>query len=126
MIDLTDYKTASRLSPQINRGCSDRLSGKPMFSPYTETDHDLAYVHGWETADASERKAGRPMPRPMSEFERQEAIAEWMNRLGHDLHDPAQADRLDSMAGRVGGVISPPCSHCGGGPVHCRHCQVPA
>lgn len=209
MIDLSDYKTSSRLSPHINAGASARLNLQPMVTSLTG-EAGQAFAHGWRTTDLAENRAGRPMPRHMSEFERQEAIdsmlaaqdrlsalqlqhtghghvvprldgsrtrcggpamcpvcqreqsvaaaltaadivwgmpldesqllgmaaaaqraahgpgsriAELIDRMRNDLHDPGQADRLDAMAGLAGGVISPPCQHCGGGPVYCRHCM---
>lgn len=137
VIDLTDYKTASRMSPHINAGASARLNLQPLVTSLTG-EAGQAFAHGWRTTDVAENKAGRPMPLDESQLLRMAAaaqrathgpgsrIAELIDRMRNDLHDPGQADRLDAMAGLVGGVISPPCSHCGGGPVHCRHCQVPA
>lgn len=114
VIDLTDYKTASRLSPHINAGASARLNLQPLVTSLTG-EAGQAFAHGWRTTDVAENKAGRPMPLGSR-------IGEVMDRMRRDLHDPDQAERLDALAGRVGGVINPPCSHCGGGPVYCRHC----
>lgn len=61
MTDLTDYKTASRLSPYINAGASARLSLQPLVTSLTG-EAGQAFAHGWRTTDVAENKAGRPMP----------------------------------------------------------------
>jgi hypothetical protein len=61
MTDLTDYKTASRLSPHINAGASARLNLQPMASDLSGEAH-AAFCHGWRTTDEAENRAGRPMP----------------------------------------------------------------
>lgn len=59
--DLSDYKTASRLSPHINAGASARLNLQPMVSALSGDAH-LAFCHGWRTTDEAENRSGRPMP----------------------------------------------------------------
>lgn len=67
MTDFTDYKTASKWSPEINRGCSDRMrqkwgmEGVDPGDPLTVAQQ--AYMHGWNTTDAAENKAGQVMGR---------------------------------------------------------------
>lgn len=135
MIDMTSYKTSSRLSPHINAGASARLNLQPMVSDLSGEAH-AAFCHGWRTTNEAENRAGRPMPLEESQLLEMAAaaqraahgpasrIAELIGRMRSDLNDPSQADRLDAMAGRAGGAISPPCQHCGGGPVYCRHCMA--
>lgn len=60
VIDLTSYKTASRLSPHINAGASARLNLQPMVSDLSGEAH-AAFCHGWRTTDEAENRAGRPM-----------------------------------------------------------------
>lgn len=61
MTDLTDYKTASRLSPSINAGASARLNLQPMVSDLSGEAH-AAFCHGWRSTDDAENRAGRTMP----------------------------------------------------------------
>lgn len=62
MTDFTDYKTASQWAIQINQGCADRLSHIRNHYDFACEDSRAAYNHGWNSADAAENKAGRPMP----------------------------------------------------------------
>ncbi len=114
MIDLSDYKTTSRLSPHINAGASARLNLQPLVTSLTG-EAGQAFAHGWRTTDAAENRAGRPLPLDESQLLEMAAaaqraahgpgsrIADLIDRMRNDLHDPGQADRLDAMAGRVGG-----------------------
>lgn len=63
MIDLSNYKTASRLSPHINAGASARLNQQPMVSNLSGEAH-AAFCHGWWLTDQAEKRAGRTMPPP--------------------------------------------------------------
>lgn len=59
-MDPRDYKTASRLSPQINAGASARLNGQPLVTDLTGEEAE-AFAHGWRTTDEAETRAGRPL-----------------------------------------------------------------
>lgn len=62
MTDFTDYKTKSHWSIHINAGCSDRMNRTRKDGGFACEDAKAAYNHGWNSADAAENKAGRPMP----------------------------------------------------------------
>lgn len=61
MIDTTDLKLMSRLSPHVNAGCGARLSGLSRECHSTDPEQRAAWLHGWDTTDAAEIKAGRPV-----------------------------------------------------------------
>ena len=121
MIDLTDYKTASRLSPHINAGASARLSLQPLVTALTG-EAGQAFAHGWRTTDVAENRAGRPMPRPMSEYERQEAIGAMLGEAGISALDLEVARLQHTGHGHVVPRLDGVRTRCGG-PAMCRVCQ---
>lgn len=72
VIDLTSYKTASRLSPHINAGASARLNRQPMVSDLSGEAH-AAFCHGWRTTDEAENRAGRTI-----QAEARSALGNWV------------------------------------------------
>lgn len=62
VIDTSDLKLMSRLSPHVNAGYSARLSHVPHTANPEVGESGEAWIHGWGLADTDEFHAGRPSP----------------------------------------------------------------
>lgn len=87
-----------QLSLHVNQGYSARLSHVPHVKNPCTGEKAEAWLHGWGLADTDEHRAGRPSPVSLDSL-------------------------LEATFSRAANVR---CPDCGGGPVHCRSCMVPA
>lgn len=137
LIDTSDLKLMSRLSPYVNAGCSARLNRWHRECLSTDPEARAAWLHGWDTTDASENKAGRVMPAAPEFIRWNDDGTEVLGLMPMPtVKLEANMEFMDSpgivklMEATIGAVHQPlaegACPFCGGGPVHCKHCMVPA